>query len=218
MACHYRVAVATRQGRSARSAPRHHSRRRRHAAAAATCAGRRSRSRCAPTANRSPPRGPRSGHRRRRGRRRSAGRRHRVRAGRVPRRTSAARTRDLQDKIGDRAAGIAACQADARGARQDGARCPAPFAAVDAIEAGLTMDFDAGSRREMRAVRRLRRCRPSRKRMRHLFFAEREAAQDSGRAERHAHPRRSRAPPSSAPAPWAAASRWRTPTPAFRFC
>ena len=38
----------------------------------------------------------------------------------------------------------------ARGAR-------APFAAVDAIEAGLTLDFDAGSRREMRAVRRLRR-------------------------------------------------------------
>src|SRR5688500_322088 len=59
------------------------------------------------------------------------------------------RTRALQDKIGDRAAGQAACQATratlaktARGAR-------APLAAVDAIEAAVTMGFDAGSRREI---------------------------------------------------------------------
>ena len=38
------------------------------------------------------------------------------------------------------------------------------------------MDFDAGSTREMRAVRRLRRSRPNRSALRHLFFAEREVA------------------------------------------
>ena len=84
------------------------------------------------------------------------------------------RTRDLQDRIGDRAAGIAACQAvratlgkAARGAR-------APFAAVDAIEACLTMDFDAGSRREIELFADCVLSVES-KAMRHLFFAEREA-------------------------------------------
>ena len=84
------------------------------------------------------------------------------------------RTRDLQDKIGDRAAGIAACQAmratlhkTARGAR-------APFAAVDAIEACLTMDFDSGSRREIELFADCVLSVES-KAMRHLFFAEREA-------------------------------------------
>jgi 3-hydroxyacyl-CoA dehydrogenase len=83
------------------------------------------------------------------------------------------RTRDLQERISDRAAGVAACQAiratlgrAARGAR-------APFAAVDAIEACLTLDFDAGSRREIElfADRVLS---VESKAMRHLFFAERE--------------------------------------------
>ena len=84
------------------------------------------------------------------------------------------RTRDLQDRISDRAAGIAACQAvratigrTARGAR-------APFAAVDAIEACVTMDFDAGSRREIELFADCVLSTES-KAMRHLFFAEREA-------------------------------------------
>ena len=88
--------------------------------------------------------------------------------------TERRRTRDLQDRIGDRAAGIAACQAmratlgkTARGAR-------APFAAVDAIEACLTMDFDAGSRREIELFADCVLSVES-KAMRHLFFAEREA-------------------------------------------
>jgi 3-hydroxyacyl-CoA dehydrogenase len=58
------------------------------------------------------------------------------------------KTRELQDRIRDRAAGLAACEAartalakTARGAR-------APFAAVEGIEAALTMDFEAGSARE----------------------------------------------------------------------
>ena len=85
------------------------------------------------------------------------------------------RTRDLQDRIGDRAAGIAACQAaramlgkTARGAR-------APFAAVDAIEGCLTMDFDTGSRREIELFADCVLSVES-KAMRHLFFAEREVS------------------------------------------
>jgi hypothetical protein len=84
------------------------------------------------------------------------------------------RTRDLQDKISDRAAGVAACQAvratvgkAARGAR-------APFAAVDAVEACFTMDFDAGSRREVELFADCVLSTESQA-MRHLFFAEREA-------------------------------------------
>ncbi len=66
-----------------------------------------------------------------------------VRSGVAPR-----RTRDLENKIADRDAGLGACQetraALARTAR--GAR--APFAAVDGIEAAITMDFETGSKRE----------------------------------------------------------------------
>lgn len=85
------------------------------------------------------------------------------------------RTRDLQFRIGDREAGIAACKAmratlakAARGAR-------APYAAVDAIEACITMDFDAGSRREIELFAECVLSIESRA-MRYLFFAEREAA------------------------------------------
>ena len=85
------------------------------------------------------------------------------------------RTRDLQGKIRDRAAGMAACQAmrAALGKTARGAR--APFAAVDAIEACLTMDFDAGSRHEAELFADCVLSTES-KAMRHLFFAEREAA------------------------------------------
>jgi 3-hydroxyacyl-CoA dehydrogenase len=89
------------------------------------------------------------------------------------------RTRDLQDGISDRGAGLEACQATratlgrtARGAR-------APFAAVDAIEACLTIDFDAGSRREIELFADCVLSAES-KAMRHLFFAEREAGKVPG--------------------------------------
>src|SRR4030095_12156082 len=89
------------------------------------------------------------------------------------------RTRDLQDKISDRATGMAAWLAmraslatTARGAR-------APFAAVDAIEACITMDFDAGSRREMELFADCVLSTES-KALRHLFFAEREVAKIPG--------------------------------------
>jgi len=85
------------------------------------------------------------------------------------------RTRDLQDKIRDRSTGMAAWLAmraslakTARGAR-------APFAAVDAIEACITMDFEAGSRREIELFADCVLSTES-KAMRHLFFAEREVA------------------------------------------
>ena len=85
------------------------------------------------------------------------------------------RTRDLQDRIADRATGMAACRATratlgktARGAR-------APFAAVEAIEACLTMDFDTGSRREIELFAGCVLSVES-KAMRHLFFAERDVS------------------------------------------
>jgi len=85
------------------------------------------------------------------------------------------RTRDRQDKIRDRAAGIAACQAIrvALGKTARGAR--APLAVVDAIEACITMDFDNGSRREAELFADCVLSTES-KAMRHLFFAEREVA------------------------------------------
>ena len=85
------------------------------------------------------------------------------------------RTRDLHDKISDRDAGIAAADA-ARAALKKTARgARAPFAAVDAIEACLTLDFDAGSRREIELFAACVLAAES-KAMRHLFFAEREVA------------------------------------------
>ncbi len=85
------------------------------------------------------------------------------------------RTRDLTDRIGDREAGLAACTAartalakTARGAR-------APFAAVDGIEAALTMGFEAGSARERELFAECVLSNESRA-LRYLFFAEREAA------------------------------------------
>jgi 3-hydroxyacyl-CoA dehydrogenase len=85
------------------------------------------------------------------------------------------KTREMSDNISDRAGSLAACHAarnallkTARGAR-------APFAAVDAIEACVTMDFDAGSVREIELFAECVLSTES-KAMRHLFFAEREVA------------------------------------------
>ncbi|HUE89473.1 MAG TPA: 3-hydroxyacyl-CoA dehydrogenase NAD-binding domain-containing protein [Vicinamibacterales bacterium] len=85
------------------------------------------------------------------------------------------KTREMSDNISDRAGSLAACQAarsillkTARGAR-------APFAAVDAIEACVTMDFDAGSACEIELFAECVLSTESRA-MRHLFFAEREVA------------------------------------------
>ena len=85
------------------------------------------------------------------------------------------RTRELQDKIGDRAAGIVACESMRATLRTSARGARAPFAAVDAIEACVTMDFDAGSRREAELFADCVLSVES-KAMRHLFFAEREVA------------------------------------------
>ncbi len=96
----------------------------------------------------------------------------------------------------------------ARGAR-------APFAAVDAIEAAIALGFDAGSARERELFADCVVSTESRASI-HLFFAEREVARIPDVPEGHADASRSIAPQSSAPARWAAASRWRTRTPASR--
>ena len=85
------------------------------------------------------------------------------------------RTRDLQDKIGDRAGGLAACDAARATLARTSRGARAPFAAVDAIQACLTLDFDAGSQREIELFADCVLSTES-KAMRHLFFAEREAA------------------------------------------
>jgi 3-hydroxyacyl-CoA dehydrogenase len=85
------------------------------------------------------------------------------------------KTRELQDTISDQAGSLAACQA-ARGALAKTARgARAPFAAVEAIEACVTMDFEAGSAREIELFADCVLSTES-KAMRHLFFAEREVA------------------------------------------
>jgi 3-hydroxyacyl-CoA dehydrogenase len=85
------------------------------------------------------------------------------------------KVREIEEKIADREAGRAACQAakatlakTARGAR-------APFAAVESIEAGLALGFDGGSRRERELFADCVLSTES-KALRHLFFAEREVA------------------------------------------
>ncbi len=85
------------------------------------------------------------------------------------------KVRDRQDKLGDRASGLAACEAaratlakTARGAR-------APFAVVDAIEACVTKDFEAGSARERELFADCVLSTESRALV-HMFFAEREVS------------------------------------------
>jgi 3-hydroxyacyl-CoA dehydrogenase len=89
------------------------------------------------------------------------------------------RTRDLHDRIADRAAGVAACEAAREAVRKAARGARAPSAAVDAIEACVTMDFEAGSRREIELFAECVLSTES-KAMRHLFFAEREAGKVPG--------------------------------------
>ena len=115
------------------------------------------------------------------------------------------KARDRQDKIADRAAGLAACEA-ARAALAKTARgARAPFAAVDAIEACVTMDFEAGSARERELFADCVLSTESRALV-HMFFAEREVAKIPD-VPKDTPTTTSRARRSSAPARWAAASR-----------
>ena len=87
----------------------------------------------------------------------------------------ARKTRDLNAKIADRDAGLAACATTRKSLASTAKGVTAPLRAIDAIAAALTLDFDAGSARErelfadcVTAVE----CRA----LVHMFFADREAA------------------------------------------
>jgi 3-hydroxyacyl-CoA dehydrogenase len=85
------------------------------------------------------------------------------------------KTREITDKVADPVVGLAEC-AQVRASLAKTARGQkAPYAALDAIEAGLHTGFDAGSLRERELFAD---CVVSieSKALRHLFFAEREAA------------------------------------------
>jgi len=85
------------------------------------------------------------------------------------------KTRDIPITPEQRTAGVAAGET-ARAALARSARgAKAPFAAVDAIEAAMTLPFDAGSVREREIFADCLLSTES-KALRHLFFAEREAA------------------------------------------
>jgi len=85
------------------------------------------------------------------------------------------RTRDIAITPTEAAAGLAACEKTraALGTASRGSR--APFAVVDAIEAALTLPFDAGSARERELSADCILSTES-KALRHLFFAEREVS------------------------------------------
>jgi 3-hydroxyacyl-CoA dehydrogenase len=85
------------------------------------------------------------------------------------------KTRELNDKLADRAAGLAACAATRAALTKTARGLRAPFAAVEAIEAAITMDFEAGSRRERELFADCVLAAESRALV-HMFFAEREVS------------------------------------------
>lgn len=91
----------------------------------------------------------------------------------------ARKTRDLRHKIADREAGLAACAAARSALASTAHGVRAPYAVVDAIEGVFTGDFDAGSKRERELFADCVTSTESRA-LRHLFFAEREAARVPG--------------------------------------
>ena len=92
----------------------------------------------------------------------------------------------------------------------------APAAAVEAVRGAIELPFDQALARDREKFIALRDGEQS-KAQRHVFFAEREAAKVAEPAGEHKPSATSSAPPSSAPAPWAAASPCASPMPAFRF-
>src|SRR6516162_3683673 len=85
------------------------------------------------------------------------------------------KTRQLPHGIDQIQAGLVACAAMRESLKKTAKGMRAPYAAVDAIEAGLRLDFDAGSERERQLFADCVVSTES-KALRHLFFAEREAA------------------------------------------
>jgi 3-hydroxyacyl-CoA dehydrogenase len=85
------------------------------------------------------------------------------------------RTRARAERIGDVDAAIAECERTRTSLARTAKGVSAPYAAVSAIEAGLREGFDAGSRRERELFADCVVSSES-KALRHVFFAEREAA------------------------------------------
>jgi 3-hydroxyacyl-CoA dehydrogenase len=85
------------------------------------------------------------------------------------------KTRDVAFTAEAAAAGVRACEEARQTLGRAGKGPAAPRAAVDAIEGALTLDFDAGSVRERELFAQCVVSTES-KALRHLFFAEREAA------------------------------------------
>jgi 3-hydroxyacyl-CoA dehydrogenase len=89
------------------------------------------------------------------------------------------RTRELPLSAEDLAGGAAACDATRSSLHKTARGLRAPFAAVDAIHAALTESFEQGSERERELFAACVVSTES-KALRHLFFAEREAAKVPG--------------------------------------
>ena len=85
------------------------------------------------------------------------------------------KTREMPHGIDQIQAGLDACAATREALKKTAKGLRAPYAAVDAIEAGLRLDFDAGSARE-REIFAACVVSTESKALRHLFFAEREVA------------------------------------------
>ena len=98
--------------------------------------------------------------------------------------------------------------------RQKAPHLLAPHKAVDAVEAAARLPFAEGLRVEAKLFQECLLSDQS-KALIHVFFSEREVGKVPGLPKETLPIRRA---PSSAPAPWAAASRPFTPTPASRSC
>ncbi|HZR24611.1 MAG TPA: 3-hydroxyacyl-CoA dehydrogenase NAD-binding domain-containing protein [Vicinamibacterales bacterium] len=85
------------------------------------------------------------------------------------------KTREMPHGVDQISAGLNACSATRESLKKTAKGMRAPYAAVDAIEAGLRMDFDAGAIREREIFADCVVSTES-KALRHLFFAEREVA------------------------------------------
>jgi 3-hydroxyacyl-CoA dehydrogenase len=85
------------------------------------------------------------------------------------------KTRERSEKIADRDAGVAACNAARAALAKTAKGVKAPFKAVDAIEGAFTLDFEAGSARERELFADCVTATESRALV-HMFFADREAA------------------------------------------
>ncbi|HWF86278.1 MAG TPA: 3-hydroxyacyl-CoA dehydrogenase NAD-binding domain-containing protein [Vicinamibacterales bacterium] len=85
------------------------------------------------------------------------------------------KTREIVVTSADATAGLVKCEQTRAALAKSARGARAPFAAVDAIEAALTLPFDAGSIRERELFADCLVSTES-KALRHLFFAEREAA------------------------------------------